>query len=645
MAYEDDNFIDESKMVWTYSLLTPHDIQLFQDGTLRNAYDFFGSHIRTVHGIKGCFFAVWAPSAKQVTVVGEFNGWKNQLHRLYPRLDSSGIWEGFIPRLDTGTKYKYYIVSAQGEEIYKSDPYAVFAELRPGTASIVRDLHPNWSDDDWMQKRKHHNSLQSPWNVYEVQLASWMRPVKNDENAYTSYLDLIDRLVPYVKNMGFTHVEFMPVMEFPYDGSWGYQGTGFFAATSRFGTPEEFMALINAFHQNDVGVVLDWVPSHFPGDAHGLYKFDGSHVYEYGDMRKGFHKDWNSYIFNYKRGEVVSFLISSAHFWMKHFHADGLRVDAVNSIIRLDFSRDEGEWERNEYGGNENIEAIDFIKSMNGILYHDFPDIQTIAEEASDWPGITLSLDKGGFGFGMKWMMGWMHDNFKFFKKQPEERVKAQNDFTFSMMYFYDEYFMIPLSHDEVVHGKSPMIYKMPGNEWEQFASLRLLYSWMYMHPGGKLLFMGDEFAQTSEWNDHSELDWELLQYDSHNGMQECVRALSHLYKNKPALYSAQFKEKGFSWLNLKNENDGIIVFERKGENDNDRLIVILNVSKIPQENWKIKVEGKENWQQIFNSDETRFWGSGKYNNDKLQGVLKNKKKQSYELSINVPPLGAVILE
>ena len=499
MAYEDIHFIDSTKLVWNYSLFTDEDIEQFWRGDLYNAYEKFGSHPLRVLNTDGYYFAVWAPNATAVSVIGEFNGWKKQLHPLYVRLDKSGIWEGFIPRIPQGTFYKYHITGFEGVELEKADPYAFFAELRPGTASITRHLQMPWQDSKWMANRKKHNALNAPWSVYEVHLASWMRPVKNDENSFNTYHQLTEKLIPYVKAMGFTHVEFMPVMEHPYDGSWGYQGTGFFAATSRFGVPEDFMYLIDIMHQNDIGVILDWVPSHFPNDAHGLYKFDGTHTYEYADMRKGFHVDWNSYIFNYKRGEVQSFLISSAHFWFKKFHIDGIRVDAVNSIIRLDFSRKEGEWERNEYGGHENIEAIDFLKKLNRIIYRDFPDIQTIAEEASDWPGITLPVSKGGFGFGMKWMMGWMHDNFRYFKKYPAQRIEAQNDLTFSLMYFYDEKFMLPISHDEVVHGKSPLIYKMPGNEWEKFANLRLLYTWMYMHPGAKLLFMGCEFGQSTK--------------------------------------------------------------------------------------------------------------------------------------------------
>jgi 1,4-alpha-glucan branching enzyme len=645
MAYEDIHFIDSTKLVWNYSFFTDEDVVNFRAGKLYTAYEKFGSHYLRVLDTDGYYFAVWAPNATVVSVIGEFNGWKNQLHPLFVRLDKSGIWEGFIPRIPQGTFYKYHIIGYEGMVLEKADPFAFFAELRPGTASITRHLQKPWEDGGWMAKRKHNNALNAPWSVYEVHPASWMRPEKNNENRFNTYHQLTEKLVPYVKAMGFTHVEFMPVMEHPYDGSWGYQGTGFFAATSRFGVPEDFMHLIDVLHQNDIGVILDWVPSHFPNDAHGLYKFDGAHTYEYEDMRKGFHVDWNSYIFNYKRGEVQSFLISSAHFWFSKFHVDGLRVDAVNSIIRLDFSRKAGEWEPNEYGGHENIEAIDFIKNLNRIIYRDFPDVQTIAEEASDWPGITTALSEGGFGFGMKWMMGWMHDTFRYFKKTPLMRTKVQDDFTFSMMYFYDEKFMLPLSHDEVVHGKSPMIYKMPGNEWEKFANLRLLYTWMYMHPGAKLLFMGNEFGQTTEWNYKSELDWELLQYPVHHDLQECVRALNHLYKSKPALYELQFDKEGFEWVDLNNRDKGIMVFKRKGNRSEEEILVVLNVTNFPQEQWKVEVSGKTAWKEIFNSDDVKYWGSGNYKNENISCTAVDKKKKLYEIIINIPALGAVILE
>jgi 1,4-alpha-glucan branching enzyme len=432
-------------------------------------------------------------------------------------------------------------------------------------------------------------------------------------------------------------------MEHPYDGSWGYQGTGYFAATSRYGNPDGLAHLINAFHNNQIGVILDWVPSHFPHDAHGLYLFDGAHTYEYQDMRKGFHPDWNSYIFNYKRGEVQSFLYSSAYYWLKEFHADGLRVDAVNSIIRLDYSRNAGEWEPNEFGGNENLEAIDFLKTLNRIVYREFPDVQTIAEEASDWPGITLPLHKEGFGFGMKWMMGWMHDSFKYFKMQPDERLSHQNKFTFSMMYYYDEHFMLPISHDEIVHGKSPMVYKMPGNEQQQFANLRLFYTYMFTHPGAKLLFMGNEFGQTTEWNINSELDWELLHHQPHRKLQECIKDLNHIYREHPAFYEYQFDRKGFEWVNLDMENQGIIIYKRKGENKTEDMLVVLNVSSNVYLDKTLIIKGRLTGQEIFNSNSLDYWGTGENLNLHPKIKVIDKKTQLYEIIIDIHSLTAMI--
>ena len=476
--YEDVHFVDTKQPVWNYSLFSEAAIQNFQNGTHYSLYELFGNKQIEVAKTKGTYFSVWAPNATAVFVVGNFNDWNNQAHPLKVRLDHSGIWEGFIPNIAQGEVYKYHIHGFNDVRLDKADPFAHYAELRPLTASITWQTAYDWKDAAWMEKRKVVNQINQPYSVYEVHLASWMRPNKNDEQSYNSYAQLIALLVPYVKEMGFTHVELMPVMEHPFDGSWGYQGTGFFAPTSRFGNPQQFAALVEAFHAENIGVILDWVPSHFPYDAHGLYMFDGANTYEYADMRKGFHPDWNSYIFNYKRGEVKSFLISSARFWCDQFHIDGLRVDAVSSMLRLDYSREEGQWDPNEFGGNGNIEAIAFIKDLNETLYRDFPAIQTIAEEASDWPGICKPTFMGGLGFGMKWMMGWMHDTLDYFKLDPIMRSGAQDKFSFSMMYYYDEHFMLPLSLDEVVHGKSPMIYKMPGDEWQKFANLRLHYSW-----------------------------------------------------------------------------------------------------------------------------------------------------------------------
>ena len=643
LKYEEEHFVDTKRPVWNYSLFTSEDIINFQQGTLYNGYKKFGSHAITVLDTPGFYFAVWAPNATKVSVVGNFNGWKKQLHPLYVRLDKSGIWEGFIPHIKKDEFYKFYIKGFKGVELMKADPYARYSELRPGTSSISWHSAYKWTDDAWMKKRKKNNALNAAWSVYEVHLGSWMRPIRSDEESYNSYLQLIDHLVPYVKKLGFTHVELMPVMEFPYDGSWGYQGTGYFAATSRFGTPDDFKKLIDAFHKAGIGVVLDWVPSHFPYDAHGLFMFDGTHTYEYGDMRKGYHPDWNSYIFNYRRVEVRSFLISSARFWLDEYHIDGLRVDAVNSILRLDYSRADGQWEPNEFGGNGNLEAIEFIKQFNETVYRDFPDIQTIAEEASDWPQVSKPTTHGGLGFGMKWMMGWMHDTLDYFKMDPLMRQFHQNKFSFSMMYYYDENFMLPFSHDEVVHGKSPMIYKMPGDEWQKFANLRLLYTYMYTHPGAKLLFMGNEFAQTTEWNYKTELSWELLKFDCHQLMQDCVRDLNHLYRNEPALHQLQFDSKGFEWVDLNHRQESVMVYLRKGKNRKDDILVVLNMTPVVRHDWKIRVKGKAAWTEVFNSDSKQYWGTGNVFNPSPHVKLVDKKARTYEINLHLPPLAGVI--
>ncbi|OJY90448.1 MAG: 1,4-alpha-glucan branching enzyme [Sphingobacteriales bacterium 44-15] len=639
------HFVDSTKPVWNYSLFRGEDISNFQQGTHYHLYDLFGSRPESVLDTDGYYFAVWAPNATSVTVKGNFNDWNNESHPLYVRLDHSGIWEGFIPGIKKGEVYKYHIRGYKGSKQDKGDPFAWFWEKRPNTASITWELGKEWSDKEWMSVRKKHNALDAPWSIYEVHLASWMRPDKNDEESYNTYDQITDRLVPYVKEMGFTHIEFMPVMEHPFDGSWGYQGTGYFAPTSRFGDPQSFMHMVERLHQEGIGVILDWVPSHFPYDAHGLFMFDGTHTYEYADMRKGFHPDWNSYIFNYKRGEVKSFLISSARYWLDKYHIDGIRVDAVSSMLKLNYSRTTGQWEPNEYGGDGNIEAIAFIKDLNETIYRDFPDVQTIAEEATDWPGVSRPTFEGGLGFGMKWMMGWMHDTLDYFKLDPVYRKYHQDKFSFSMMYFYDENFMLPLSHDEVVHGKSPMIYKMPGDDWQKFANLRLLYTYMFTHPGGKLLFMGDEFGQTSEWNYKSELDWHLLEYDSHNLLRTCVRDLNKLLRNEPALYENQFNIYGFEWVDLNHRDQCIVVYRRKGKKPEDDVLVILNLTPVVHNDWKIFAAGKGSWKEIFNSDERKYWGTGDVLNPDITTTLVDKQSRMFEINVHLPALGAVVLK
>lgn len=645
VRYEDQNFVDSTKLVWNYSLLYDDDIATFQNGTHYSLYKKFGSKRITVLNKEGYHFTVWAPNATRVSVMGNFNGWNPHSHQLQPRWDKSGVWEGFIPGIEKGEVYKYHITGFQGAITEKGDPFANYWEQRPKTASITWEFDYEWKDEEWMAHRQKHNALNAPWSVYEVHLASWMRPDPNNEEAYNSYEYLSQRLVAYVKEMGFTHVELMPVMEHPFDGSWGYQLTGYFAATSRFGSPEGLMLLIDAFHQAGIGVILDWVPSHFPYDAHGLYMFDGTHTYEYADMRKGFHPDWNSYIFNYRRGEIKSFLISSARFWFDLFHIDGIRVDAVSSMLKLDYSRSKGQWEPNEYGGNGNIEAIAFIKDLNETIYRDFPDVQTIAEEATDWPGVSQPTFAGGLGFGMKWMMGWMHDTLDYFKMDPFFRKFHQNKFSFSMMYFYDENFMLPLSHDEVVHGKSPMIYKMPGDDWQKFANLRALYTYMWTHPGARLLFMGDEFGQTSEWNYKTELDWYLLQHQSHAGLQVCVKELNQILKENAALYSNQFNIFGFEWIDLNHRDECVIVYRRKGVEEADDLLVILNLTPQPRFDWKIALTGKTYTTEIFNSDAEKYWGSGTVFNPTIRQEIVDEEEKNYNLIVNLPPLAGIVLK
>ena len=644
-SYEHTHFVDSTKPVWNYSLFSDSDISNFQNGTHYRLYEIFGSHPRKVLDTPGYYFAVWAPNATYVSVIGNFNDWNPAAHPLFVRLEKSGIWEGFIPNLPKGEVYKYHISGFNNKKTVKGDPFANFWERRPNTASITWELGYSWHDQEWMKTRKDHNGLNKPWSVYEVHLASWMRPDKFDEESYNTYDQIREQLVPYVKEMGFTHVELMPVMEFPFDGSWGYQGAGYFAPTSRFGDPQSFMTLVDAFHASGIGVLLDWVPSHFPYDSHGLFMFDGTNTYEYADMRKGFHPDWNSYIFNYKRGEVKSFLISSGRFWCDRFHADGIRVDAVSSMLKLNYSRKKDQWEPNEYGGDGNIEAIAFIKDLNETLFRDFPDIQTIAEEATDWPGISKPTFAGGLGFGMKWMMGWMHDTLDYFKADPLFRKDLQDKFTFSMMYFYDENFMLPLRHDEVVHRKSPMLYKMPGDDWQKFANLRLMYSYMFTHPGGKLLFMGDEFGATAEWNYKSELQWDLLQFDSHRMLKDCLRDLNLLLRSEPALYENQFNTNGFEWVDLNHRNESVIVFSRKGKLPENDLLIILNMTPTVRNDWKVYVSGKSVWKEIFNSDLKKYWGTGDVLNPHPGVKLVDKNQNRYEINVHLPPLGAVILK
>ncbi|MTE25887.1 1,4-alpha-glucan branching protein GlgB [Winogradskyella ouciana] len=630
--------------VIVHSLFTDFDIDLFKSGKHYRLYEKFGSHITTVDGVKGTYFAVWAPSAKMVSVVGDFNYWLEGDHKLSVRWDGSGIWEGFIPEVGKGNIYKYKIHSHHNDiKTEKADPYARRCEHPPNTASIVWDDNYKWKDSKWMKKRKNHNALDAPFSVYEVHLGSWKKQI--EENRFLSYKELADELVAYVKEMNFTHVELMPVMEYPYDPSWGYQLTGYFAPTSRFGYPEEFKLLVDKLHQNDIGIILDWVPSHFPEDAHGLGFFDGSALYEHPDKRKGYHPDWKSLIFNYGRNEVKSFLISNAIFWLDQYHADGLRVDAVASMLFLDYSREEGEWEPNMFGGRENLEAISFMREMNEAVYGAFPDVQTIAEESTSFPMVSKPTSLGGLGFGMKWMMGWMHDTLQYFAKEPIYRKHHQNDLTFSMTYAFTENFMLPLSHDEVVYGKHSILGRMPGDEWQRFANLRLLYSYMFTHPGTNLLFQGSEFGQSEEWNFQQSLDWHLLQYEPHKGVQALIKDLNTLYKNEPALYEKQFSGDGFEWIDYNDSENSVLVYIRKGNDETNDLVIACNMTPVPRGNYKMGVPRKGKLKEIFNSDLKKYFGSGEYKN-KIQSTNANPWQfRDNSVEIDIPPLGAVVLK
>ncbi len=625
-----------------HSLFSEFDINLFKGGKHFRLYEKLGAHSVELNGEKGVYFAVWAPSAKSVTVIGDFNMWNGEENPLNVRWDESGIWEGFIPNVKKGATYKYKIVSnVDGIVTEKADPFARLCEHPPKTASVVWEGSFDWNDSDWMGYRKNKNGLDKPYAVYEVHLGSWKR---KENNEFLSYTDYADELVSYVKEMGFTHVEFMPIMEYPYDPSWGYQLTGYFAPTSRFGTPEEFKLLVDKFHQNDIGVILDWVPSHFPEDAHGLGFFDGSHLYEHPDRRKGYHPDWKSLIFNYGRNEVRAFLISNAIFWLDQFHIDGLRVDAVASMLYLDYSREEGEWEPNIFGNNENLEAISFIKELNSEVYKSFEGVQTIAEESTAFSGVSKPIDLGGLGFGMKWMMGWMHDTLEYFKKEPVYRQHHQNDITFSLTYAFTENFMLPFSHDEVVYGKKSLLYRMPGDEWQQFANLRLLFGYMYTHPGANLVFMGGEFGQSSEWNFQQSLDWHLLQYKVHSGVQTMVKDLNALYKTYPALYEKQFSPEGFQWISYGDHQNSILSYIRKGHDVENDLVVVCNFTPLVRDNYRVGVHKKGTFKEIFNSDNKKYNGSGTSNGSvKSETVSWNGFKQSVE--ITVPPLGFVIFQ
>jgi 1,4-alpha-glucan branching enzyme len=628
----------------SFSLLTDFDVHLFKSGKHFKLYEKLGAHPSTFNGVGGTYFAVWAPNAKGISVIGNFNHWQDGQHKLNPRWDESGIWEGFFPGLTKGEVYKYAIHSNTGEYLEKADPFAFYAEVPPKTASIVWKPTYSWKDSVWLSDRKKSAGKPKPYSVYEVHFGSWRRKME-EGNRSLSYAEMAKELVAYVKDVGFTHVEFLPIMEHPFFGSWGYQLTGYFAPSSRFGEPEEFMHLVDAFHQEDIGVILDWVPSHFPGDAHGLYKFDGTHLYEHADPRKGFHPDWSSYIYNYGRPEVQSFLISNALFWLDYFHVDGLRVDAVASMLYLDYSRKQGEWIPNEYGGNENIEAINFLKEFNQVVYGNFPDTITIAEESTAWAGVSKPTYLGGLGFGQKWMMGWMHDTLKYFKDDPIYRKYHQNDITFSVIYAFTENFMLPLSHDEVVHGKGSLLGRMPGDEWRKFANLRLMFAYMYMHPGTKLLFMGGEFGQYSEWNHDGSLDWYLLENPYHQGVLKLMKDLNAMYKAEPALYHYAFEGKGFEWIDYSDRENSVMIFMRKSDKKEESLIVVCNFTPETRNHYRIGVPFRGTWQEILNSDNLKYGGSGVLNQGYLHTSPVKYHSKDNSVSMTLSPLSISILK
>jgi len=632
-----------SKVI-THSLFTDFDINLFKAGKHYRLYEKLGAHLIELDGVKGVYFAVWAPSAHSVSVVGDFNFWTQGEHLLQVRWDSSGIWEGFIPNVEKGTTYKYKIESNNnGIVTEKADPFAFYCEKPPHTASVVWDLDYKWDDTKWMKNRQDHNGLDKPYSVYEVHLGSWKR--HTEDNRFLTYLEFADDLVAYVKETGFTHVEFMPIMEYPYDPSWGYQLVGYFAPTSRFGTPQEFMVLVDKLHQAGIGVILDWVPSHFPDDAHGLGFFDGSNLFEHPDRKKGYHPDWKSLVFNYGRNEVRSFLISNALFWLQHYHADALRVDAVASMLYLDYSRNDGEWEPNIYGGRENLDTISFLKEFNEAVYSNFEGVQTIAEESTSFPMVSRPTSVGGLGFGMKWMMGWMHDTLEYFQKDTVYRKYHQNDLTFSSTYAFSENFMLPLSHDEVVYGKKSILGRMPGDEWQKFANLRLLYGYMFAHPGTKLLFMGCEFGQSAEWNFETSLDWHLNEYPYHDGVKKLITNLNKLYKTEPALYEKQFSPDGFEWINYSDHQNAVMSFIRKGINAKDDVVVVCNFTQVVRENYRIGIPRKGKLKEVFNSDAKIYGGSGIKNAVKLTIEATPYDGRDYSIALTLPPLAVVIFK
>jgi 1,4-alpha-glucan branching enzyme len=636
--------INAQSVRYDISMLTDDDLFLFNEGSHYRLYEKLGAHQTTVDGIEGTYFAVWAPDAKRISVTGEFNGWDKSSHPLCPK-GQSGIWEGFIPGMAKGKLYKYYLISHhRGYHVEKADPFAFYAETPPRTASVVWDLDYIWGDQSWMEKRHTYNALDAPISVYEVHLGSWQR-VPEEGNRHLSYLELAPKLAEYVNQLGFTHVEFLPIMEHPFYGSWGYQTTGYFAPTSRYGTPQDFMYLVDYLHQHDIAVILDWVPSHFPNDEHGLGYFDGTHLYEHGDPRQGIHPDWNSFIFNYGRHEVRSFLLSSALFWLDKYHIDGLRIDAVASMLYLDYGRKEGDWIPNQYGGRENLEAIAFLRRLNEAIYQEKSDTQTIAEESTAWPMVSRPTYIGGLGFGLKWDMGWMHDTLEYITKDPIYRKYHHNKLTFRLIYTFFENFLLPLSHDEVTHGKGSLLGKMPGDNWQKFANLRLLLGYMYAQPGKKLLFMGGEFGQWREWAHDESLEWHLLDYPPHSGLKRWVVDLNRFYQGQPALYELDFEQTGFEWIDCNDVEHSVISLMRKGRSPGDLIVAVFNFTPTTHFNYRIGVPQSGFWRELLNSDAKEYGGSGQGNLGGLEAAPISLHGRPYSLTFALPPLTAVFFK
>ena len=626
------------------SFITDHDTYLFKEGSHFKLYEKFGAHMMVVDGRQGVHFALWAPNAKYVSVVGNFNKWQREQHPLKQRSDSSGIWEGFIPDLAKGEVYKYFITSSDGSyKVEKQDPFASYNEVAPHFGSIVWDLNYQWQDAQWMKDRHQHNSLNAPFSIYEMHIGSWKR-VPEEKNRPLTYRELAAQLPEYLQEMGYTHVELLPVMEYPFYGSWGYQSLGYFSPTSRFGTPQDFMYLVDCLHQHGIGVILDWVPTHFPTDEHGLVYFDGTHLYEHADPRKGYHPDWKSAIFNYGRNEVKEFLISSAMFWMDKFHADGLRVDAVASMLYLDYSRGNN-WIPNEHGGRENLDAIYFLRRLNEAIYANFPDTQMIAEESTAWGGVSRPTIVGGLGFGMKWNMGWMHDTLLYMSKDPIYRKYHHNDLTFSFLYAYSENFLLSLSHDEVTHGKGALVGKMPGDQWQQLANLRLLLGYMFAHPGKKLLFMGSEFAQWAEWSFEHSIEWHLLKYAPHIGIHQWVKDLNFFYRSERALYEIDFSPEGFEFIDFGDYQNSIISFIRKSADNKSLVVAVCNFTPRTWKGYCIGVPAGGYWKEVLNSDATLYGGSNQGNGGGLQADPKPLHGKPFSLSLTIPPLGILFLK